>query len=274
MQKTYSSPEAEEIGPRQSLSGIPASTTSTSGILTGILKLIGIPPIASPQSNNPDKLPDLIVNQDTDNIEGDVQAPLATDPVSTEEELEAANILLSLDDVRDDTLDDDENSRLMPVGVPSNVIDVAHVPLKLDQMNVDNAIAGIVQASELENVDKDKPSMEQDTINKSGAPEDTTTQEDDKPKCASPTQGSFKIKTHALEKKSVNKRNYKCSVCGLVKPSIQQINEHHLKDHKPQICAICGCMFALVSSLARHMYDHDEQCYQCDACNYSSHFES
>ena len=32
--------------------------------------------------------------------------------------------------------------------------------------------------------------------------------------------------------------------------------------------------FALALSLTRHMYDHEEKKYNCDMCNYSSHFES
>ena len=55
---------------------------------------------------------------------------------------------------------------------------------------------------------------------------------------------------------------------------MQLINDHHIKSHKPQICAICGCSFALASSLTRHMYDHDERRYQCEFCSYSSNFES
>ena len=58
------------------------------------------------------------------------------------------------------------------------------------------------------------------------------------------------------------------------KKSMQAVNEHHLKKHKPQICPICGCTFALASSLIRHSYDHEEQRYQCDVCEFTSHFES
>ena len=97
---------------------------------------------------------------------------------------------------------------------------------------------------------------------------------DDRPKSASPMQGSLKIRTHALKKKLVSKHKYKCTIYGVVKSSMQLINEHHIKSHKLQICAICGCSFALASSLTRHMYDHDECRYKCEFCSYSSHFES
>ena len=40
------------------------------------------------------------------------------------------------------------------------------------------------------------------------------------------------------------------------------------------MCGICGRTFALASSLTRHMYDHDVKRYNCDSCNFSSHFES
>ena len=55
---------------------------------------------------------------------------------------------------------------------------------------------------------------------------------------------------------------------------MQAVNEYHLKKHKPQICPICRCTFALPSLLIRHSYDHEEQQYQCDVCKFTSHFES
>ena len=66
--------------------------------------------------------------------------------VSTEEDLEAASTLLSLGDTHDDTLDDDhENAQLMPIGGVNVPVDVAPKPLRLDQVSVDNIIAGIVE---------------------------------------------------------------------------------------------------------------------------------
>ena len=50
------------------------------------------------------------------------------DTVTTEEELEAVDTLLSLGEVLDTMPEDDDNSQLMPVGAPTNVIDVAPVP--------------------------------------------------------------------------------------------------------------------------------------------------
>ena len=97
---------------------------------------------------------------------------------------------------------------------------------------------------------------------------------DDRPKSASPMQGSLKIKMHALKKKADSKRKYKCSVCGVSKASMQLVNDHHLKEHKLQICPVCGHTFALASSLIRHAYDHEDKRYKCEACNYASHFES
>ena len=55
---------------------------------------------------------------------------------------------------------------------------------------------------------------------------------------------------------------------------MQAVNEHHLKKHKPQVCPICRRTFALASSLIRHSYDHEEQRYQCDVCEFTSHFEN
>ena len=96
----------EEEAPAVTLSAIP-SASGDREILTGI-------PIED------EKLPDLVVNQNapgtaaSKNID---ESEITANTVSTEEELEAASILLSLGDTCDDTLeDDDENAQLMPIG--------------------------------------------------------------------------------------------------------------------------------------------------------------
>ena len=186
--------------------------------------------------------------------------------MSTEEEMDAIDALLSLGDVREDMLNKDDNAQLMPVGAPSNIVNVAPVPVRLDQLNVDTAIADIMQTEELEqqNIDNVTPAPDETNVNKltdeksnDGKAAERTT--DDRPKSASPMQGSLKIKTHALKKKADIKRKYKCSVCGVLKASMQLVNDHHLKEHKLQICPVCGCTFALASSLIRHAYDHEEK---------------
>ena len=40
------------------------------------------------------------------------------------------------------------------------------------------------------------------------------------------------------------------------------------------MCGICGRTFDLPSSLARHMYDHNERRHHCNTCGQSFHFES
>ena len=70
---------------------------------------------------------------------------------NTEEDLEAASTLLSLGDTLDDTLDEgDENALLMPIGSANVPEEVAHQPLRLDQISVDNAIAGLVATEQQE----------------------------------------------------------------------------------------------------------------------------
>ena len=179
-------------------------------------------------------------------------------------------------------IEEDDNAALMPIGAPTNVVDAAPVPILLDQMNVDNAIANIIETEELEKEAEKSttPDVDQTDVNKPSAPEEADTTSANapdpnlRPKSASPTQGSLKIKMHALKKKSDSNRKYKCTICGETRPTIQQVNAHHLEKHKPQVCPVCGHTFALASSLIRHAYDHEEKCYKCETCNYSAHFES
>ena len=71
------------------------------------------------------------------------------------------------------------------------------------------------------------------------------------------TKGTLRMKTYTLKKKTNTKRrSFKCSECD-VKKSIRELNIHHEECHNPQICGICGKLFKLASSLARHMYEHN-----------------
>ena len=273
-------PEAKNANKRppttssSALTAIPSTSKASSA---PTLDLSGVP-----AAQTVDTLPDLVQNRETSHLE--LPSAAAVDPVSTGEELDAIDALLSLSEVRNNTLGDDDNADLMPVGLPTNIVDAAPVPVRLDQLNVDTAIAEIVQTEELEKQATDEPNPDKnankpDTTERNAAEgsvtdKPTSTSTDDRPKSTSPTQGSLKIKTHALKKKPESNRKYKCSVCGISKKSMQAVNKHHLKKHKLQICPICSHTFALASSLIRHSYDHEEKRYQYDACEYSCHFES
>ena len=89
------------------------------------------------------------------------------------------------------------------------------------------------------------------------------------------TKGTLRTKTYTLKKKTNTKcRSFKCSECDVVKKSIRELNIHHEECHNPQICGICGKLFKLASSLARHMYEHNRPKYQCDKCDYTCQFKS
>ena len=88
-------------------------------------------------------------------------------------------------------------------------------------------------------------------------------------------KGTLKTKTYALKKKTDSKRrSFKCSECDTVKKSIKELNIHHEESHNPQICGVCGKLFKHASSLARHMYEHNQPRYKCDQCDFSCQFES
>ena len=123
-------PEAKDTDKRSlkplssTLSAIPStSTTNNLAVpdLTGIL---------TPFNTN--NLPDLVVNCEASNPEPDTSQ--TADPVSTEEEMDTIDALLSLGDVHEDTLDEDDNAQLMPVGARTNIVDAAPVPVRLDQV--------------------------------------------------------------------------------------------------------------------------------------------
>ena len=238
------------------LSGISVPTTSDEIPLSGV-----------PTTDN--TLPDLVVIAPRD-----LNVPTAT---NTFEDLKAASTLLSLGDTLEETLDDDDddNALLMPIGGANNPEDVAPQPIHLDQVSVNNAIAGIVNVEQTDldgkqtsNTTDEAPAKQPDHVNVHPPPNEP---DDDTPTVR---KGSLKTKTYVLRKKPNTNRSFKCSECNVTKPTVDELNEHHCRQHNPQMCGICNGTFALASSLTRHMYEHEEKRYQCEHCDYSSHFAS
>ena len=74
-------------------------------------------------------------------------------------------------------IEEDDNAALMPIGAPTNVVDAAPVTILLDQMNVNNAIANIIETEELEKEAEKStaPDIDQTDVNKPAVPEETDT---------------------------------------------------------------------------------------------------
>ena len=163
-----------------------------------------------------------------------------------------------------------ENELLMPIGGANLPLDVAPVPIELGQVEVDHAIAKLAVQEEEQSITEKQPAVNAQDQNTAAPPNVDPNDNSD----LSPPRGKgeFQTITHALKKKTETKCTYKCRVCGVRKPSMHKLNNHHKTHHGPQMCGICSRVFSLASSLNRHMYSHDERRYQCEKCNYSCHF--
>ena len=152
-QKHTISPEVKNTN-----KGLGTTSTSTLSVVPSTsearnvtaVDLTGVPTVQIAET-----LPDLVQNSKPSNV--NLPPVAAADPVSTEEELDAIDALLSLSEVRDNALEEDDNADLMPVGLPTNIMDAAPVPVRLDQLNVDTAIAELMQTEELEKQDNERP---------------------------------------------------------------------------------------------------------------------
>ena len=270
--KHTNSPEAKTTDKHQtkaSLSAVPptpAVPSTSQGAQDQTTK-----PLTGVQLDIDEQLPDLVLASNK------LEASEATGAVSTEEERDAAETLLSLGEARDNTLDDDdENTMLMPIGGPNPVVDVAPEPIKLDQVDVDKAIAELIQNNEDDQTDlADKTENKTPTVDV-----DCDKVVEAEPKGAAKetepnTRGKLKTKTYVLKKKvETRKRTFKCSECNVTKRTIKELNTHHEECHNPQICGVCGKLFKLASSLARHMYEHNKPKFKCDKCDYMCQFAS
>ena len=189
-------------------------------------------------------LPDLVLNRTGVNTN------------SGDQELEAANVLLSLGDSLESTLDDaDDNADLMPIGGVGTVpIDIAPQPLRLDQVSVDAAIAGIVQSEEpTAELDGDKGDAQTTKTPQDADPEDdiplaTLAKTLEKPK--SPAKGILKTKTYGLKKKLDSKRTFKCPVCDTWKSSVQRLNAHYTP---PDVWHIWSYLYLAIKSVTTHV---------------------
>ena len=88
------------------------------------------------------------------------------------------------------------------------------------------------------------------------------------------SKGAFKSQLYGLHRKRPKDRAYKCQVCGTSKRSMEALNEHHRRNHNPQMCGVCGKMFELATALAHHMYSHNVSKHHCDKCDFHCFFKS
>ena len=146
---------------------------------------------------------------------------------------------------------------------------------------MDKAIAGLIQDDQdKDTTTGDKYKGKTDNLPASAKPDDPigekagpSTEKVDEPE--PPSKGTLKTKMYALKKNMETRRcSFKCSECNVVRKTIKDLNIHHEECHNPQICGVCGKLFKLASSLARHMYEHNKPKYKCDQWDYMCQFES
>ena len=270
-------PSDESSGVHPSTNVIPVNIDTVPGVQS-TLAGVQSPLDGSHLLSMDDKLPDLVRtkkdNKDEYSAMLDSVPPVGEKPpdhifdgATREEEFDAVDALLSLSTPRDITTDNvlDENSSLMLVGGPTPYEDVNPVPIHLDQVTVDGAIAEIVEQedilestqlstannSEISGIQSDD-SKAQDKNTKENIGDDdvpgvqpslsggqTTLQMHGKGAGNSKTaldcdsepaksKGVIKVTTYVIKKKSNSDGwSYRCSICGVRKRSAGNLNAHH-----------------------------------------------
>ena len=321
---TTTPPTDESSGVHPSTNIIPDSIDTVSGVQS-TLAGVQSPPDGSHELSTEDKLPDLVIPEKNNKEEcsavlnivppvGEKPPDHIFDGATTEEEFDAVDALLSLSTPRDITADNvlDDNSTLMPVGGSAVYEDVNPVPVHLDQVTVDGAIAEIVEQedilentqlltlnnSEISGAQSDDPKAQdknikenkgiidvsgvqpslsgrQTTLQMHGKGADNFKTASDGDSELKKQKGIIKVTMYGIKKKSnIDGRSYRCSICGVKKRSVGNLNAHHRRRHEAQMCGICGKVFELASTLMHHMYTHDERRFFCEKSSYHCHFES
>ena len=119
-----------------------------------------------------------------------------------------------------------------------------------------------------------KPSVSAPSGNKGARPKTDTKQQLEHTTGKKGSRGAFKSQLYGLCRNHPKDRAYKCQVCGKSKRSMESLNEHHRRNHNPQVCGVCGKMFDLVTTLAHHMYSHNTSKHYCDKCDFHCFFKS
>ena len=154
-------PSDETSGVHPSTNVTPVNIDTVPGVQS-TLAGVHSPPDGSHLLATDDKLPDLVITKkdnkdeysavlDSVPLVGEKPPDHILDGATTEEEFDAVDALLSLSTPRDITTDNvlDENSSLMPVRGPTTYEDVNPIPIHLDQVTVDGAIAEIVEQEDI-----------------------------------------------------------------------------------------------------------------------------
>ena len=158
---TTTPPSDKSLGIHPSTNIIPDNIDTVSGVQS-TLAGVQSSPEGSHELSTEDKLPDLVRpkknNKEEYSAVLNIVPPVGEKPpdhifdgATTEEEFDAVDALLSLSTPRDITMDNvlDENSSLMLVGGPTVYEDVNPIPVHLDQVTVDGAIAEIVEQEDI-----------------------------------------------------------------------------------------------------------------------------
>ena len=139
-----------------------------------------------------------------------------------------------------------------------------------------NALLGVPSdQSEAQPVeDNTQPSISAPSGNKGARPKIGTKQQSEHITGKKGSRGAFKSQLYGLRRNHPKDRAYKCQVCGKSKRSMESLNEHHRRNHDPQMCSVCGKMFDLATTLSHHMYSHYTSKHYCDKCNFHCFFKS
>ena len=202
---------------------------------------------------------------------------ISLDHPTTEEEEDAIDALLSLGRegaAHADSLD--ENSQLMPIGGENLPIDAAPVQVRLDQLSVDQEIAGLQKELTLAPPlpAASKPSENQKTqiadSKKDSAPDETN----ELPVSSPSKQGKIEMKEYGIKRNhGDDKLKFKCVKCEFCSKTRKEVNKHYVDSHEPLMCEKCNRLFNTPSSLSLHMYNHEEHRYKCEVCNKGYHFK-
>ena len=118
-----------------------------------------------------------------------------------------------------------ENETLMPIGGKNLPIDVAPVPIEINHIQVDHAIAKMTKQQEEEAAAECVVNKENENPVENAPRPVPAVVADDQPQvpkhkgdvdakvCSPPAKGEFKMIIHALKKKIEAMHTYKCRVC-------------------------------------------------------------
>ena len=221
-------------------------------------------------TNNPNPIP---VSTSVADKEGEKNQTLPT-PATSNKMRDAIEALLMLGDAppTDSQLALDDNALLVPIAGSSTASIPPPAKEDTDNLNIEATDEPIPSVdTPLNNDGAEAPVLPQQpplprTVLGMAVKTDLDNTDQNTIKLDPAPKKELSFKQYGIKRKYKSARKFKCKICLIELPSIQEFNQHYLDKHPPLLCPDCTKVFSSPRTLAKHRYTHAEFMFEYQDC--------